>query len=91
MVDILVYLSIAILAGAIFEALKSLLWFEPAPQLQRAVVMVLTIFMCVSTGSDLFLLFGVILPWSSGAFFSGIICSMGANRLHDLVGELGGK
>ena len=90
--DILLVLTvIAILAGAVFEGIKGLLWFEVKPQVQRAVVMMLTIYMCLATGSDLFALFGVVLPWSSGAFFSGVILSMGAGKLHDLVGELGGK
>ena len=88
---LLVLAAIAILAGAVFEGIKGLLWFEPKPQAQKAVVMVLTIFMCLATGSDLFEVFGVILPWSSGAFFSGIILSMGAGKLHDIIGELRGN
>ena len=89
--EILIFVAIAILAEALWETVKLILWFEPKPQLDRAAVIVLAVFMCVATGSDLFAIFGVILPWSSGAFFSGILCSRGANYLHDVVKRIGGE
>ena len=85
------FIIIAILAEALYDTIKLILPFNPAPQVDRAAVIVLAVFMCVATGSDLFATFGVVLPWNSGAFFSGILCSRGANYLHDLVGKLGGE
>jgi len=88
--EIIIFVAIAILAEAIWENLKLLLPEGLPLWVNRLAVMVLAVFMCVATKADLFEMFGVILPWSSGAFFSGILCSRGANYLHDLVNKLGG-
>lgn len=85
-----IFVIIAILAEALWETIKMLLP-EVKPQVDRAAVMVLAIFMCVATGSDLFKILGVHLPWSSGAFFSGVLCSRGANFLHDLFKRVQGE
>ena len=86
----LIFLVIAILAEALWETFKLIYPRDVPPQVDRAAVMVLAIFMCVTTGSDLFKMLGVFLPWSSGAFFSGVLCSRGANFLHDLFKRVQG-
>lgn len=88
---IMLFVVIAIMAEALWETIKLVIPGDPPDQVDRAAVIVLAVFMCVATGADLFKVFGVILPWSSGAFFSGILCSRGANYLHDLVKKLGGE
>ena len=85
-----VFVLIAIFAEAIWESIKLLLP-EVDPRVDRAAVIILAIFMCVATGSDLFKILGIHLPWSSGAFFSGILCSRGANFLHDLFKRAQGE
>lgn len=85
-----IFIIIAILSEAIWETFKLISPRDVPPQVDRAAVMVLAIFMCVTTGSDLFKMLGVFLPWSSGAFFSGVLCSRGANFLHDLFKRVQG-
>lgn len=85
-----IFIIIAIFAEAVWETFKMLFPGELKPQIDRAAVMVLAIFMCVTTGSDLFKMLGVFLPWSSGAFFSGVLCSRGANFVHDLFARVQG-
>ena len=88
---ILLFVFIAIFAEGIWETIKLMLPESLPLWVNRLGVMVLAVFICVTTGADLFEKFGLFLPWSSGAFFSGILCSRGANYLHDLVGKLGGE
>lgn len=88
---LLLFVVIAIFAEAIYENLKMIFPQNPPTWVDRLGVMFLAVFFCIATGADLFEVFGVYLPWSSGAFFSGILCSRGANYLHDIVGKLGGK
>lgn len=87
---ILIFLVIAILSEAVWETIKMVIPKEIPPWLNQVAVIILAIFMCVTTGSDLFKMLGVFLPWSSGAFFSGILCSRGANFLHDLFKRVQG-
>lgn len=88
---ILLFLFIAVFAEAIWENIKMLLPETIPVWVDRLGVMFLAVFICMTTGADLFDKFGLYLPWSSGAFFSGILCSRGANYLHDLIGKLGDR
>ena len=85
---ILLFVFIAVFAEAVWDNITTLLPAELPPWADRAGVMVLAVFFCVTTGADLFETFGLYLPWSSGAFFTGILCSRGANYIHDLASNL---
>jgi hypothetical protein len=88
---IALFLIIAVLVEAVWENLKLVFPKELPLWLNRLGVMVLAVFVCIVAGADMFETFGVYLPWSSGAFFSGILCSRGANYLHDVVTRIGGE
>lgn len=88
---VLIFVFIAILAEAVWENIKLLLPESLPLWVNRLGVMLLAVFICVATGADVFEKFGLYLPWSSGAFFTGILCSRGANYLHDLVNKLGAR
>ena len=84
-----IFIIIAILVETLWDTFK-MVWQDGKVNIDRIGVMVIAVFVCVTTNSDLFKIFGVILPWSSGAFFSGIIASRGANVLHDLFARVQG-
>lgn len=80
-----VFITIAILSEAIWENLKVVFPGKPPMWISRAAPMILAIFMCIATGSDMFAVFGIVLPLSSGAFFSGILTGRGSNVIHDIA------
>ncbi len=86
-----IFVLIAIFAEAVWETIKFLVPREIPSQINRAAVMVLAIFMCVATGSDLFGIMGIALPLPAGAVLSGVLCSRGANFLHDLFKRVQGE
>ncbi len=79
---IAIFALIALLVEAVWETLKMGLPKVPG-YVDRVGVMGLAVFLCVGTGSDLFSMLGMDLPGLGGEFFSGILCSRGANFIHD--------
>ena len=82
-----VFGMIALLCEVVWESLKLVFPAESIPPwADRLGVMTLAIFVCWGTGSDLFAHFKILLPYGTGPVFTGIICSRGANFIHDRFG-----
>ena len=85
----MIYFAIAILSEAVWDNLKTIYPKEIAPWIDRLAVMALAVFMCAMTGADLLQEFGIHV--AGGTIMTGILCSRGANILHDLVKKLKGS
>ncbi|EEG77952.1 hypothetical protein [Dethiobacter alkaliphilus] len=84
------FLIIAVLAGSVWECLKGVLPWNVPDHVDRLAVIIIAVFITVAAGTkgaetDLFKEYGLPMPYYTGYMFTGVICSKGANYLHDLV------
>lgn len=82
-----IFFVVAIFAEAVWENVKKAIPFEVSDVGDRLVVMALAIYLCVQTGADMTAAANLPLPWPIGQIITGIICSRGANYIHDFVGK----
>lgn len=78
-----IFIVISLLAEAVWETIKMAIPRKLPDYIDRVGVMALAIFVCWGTGADLFAQVGLELPLWFGEVFSGILCSRGANFIHD--------
>lgn len=81
-------ITIAILVEAVWENLK-MVWKNGKLSVDRVGSLVLGIAICLFAKMDIFSLFNIPLSIAYlGSIFTGIICSRGANFVHDLYKKI---
>ena len=81
-----VFITIALLVEAVWESSK-MVWQEGL-NVDRLGAILLAVFVCVVAKVDLFNYVGVELPLIVGSILTGILCSRGANFIHDLIKKI---
>lgn len=84
-----IFFLVAIFSEAVWENIKQALPVQVPSVGDRLIVMIIAIYLCVQTGADITATANMGLPWPVGSIISGIICSRGANYLHDFVKSWG--
>ena len=79
---------IAATAFALWEVVKAIIAVELPLWAQKLIVLALTIYMSISTKTDMLVEFDLVLPNMLGYVFTGIIASKGANGVHDYASKI---
>lgn len=87
MTEVGTFILIALLAESVWETLK-MIWQEGKVDVDKIGVIVLAVAICVGTGADLFAMLELPLPGMLGAVLTGVLCSRGANFLHDIFNRV---
>lgn len=85
MENLFLYTLVAILAETIWENVKEALPFTFSSKVDRAVVIAVCVFICVTAGLDFPAQYGLMLHPIVGQVITGLVLSRGANVFHDLV------
>jgi len=76
---------LAVLAESIWETFK-MTWQNGKVSIDRIGALVISIFICVVSGIDLFALIGIpLLGAYTGTVATGVLVSRGSNFVHDLI------
>ena len=86
--NLFLFTIIALLVESVWESLK-LVWQEGKINVDRIGVIVIAVFICIGAEVDLFKALDITLPRYAGEVFTGIICSRGANFIHEVIQGVG--
>lgn len=82
--NLTLFVTLAVLTEGVTDYIRSLLG-EKAKIPVIIITLALGIAICVLSGSDLFKMFSIDLPYKIGCVLSGILLSRGSNYVHKLV------
>ena len=82
--NLTLFISLAVLTEGVTDYIKELMG-EKAKIPVIIITLALGIAICVLSGSDLFKMFSIDLPYKIGCVLSGILLSRGSNCVHKLV------
>ena len=82
--NLTLFISLAVLTEGVTDYIKELMG-EKGKIPVMIITLALGIAICVLSGSDLFKMFSIDLPYKIGCVLSGILLSRGSNYVHKLV------
>ena len=85
--NLTLFISLAVLTEGVTDYIKELMG-EKAKIPVIIITLALGIAICVLSGSDLFKMFSIDLPYKIGCVLSGILLSRGSNYVHKLVEKI---